>query len=272
MSCSCGRVQAMLLPCDHTDAVFYDMGLEIEPINIHYRWWTVHSYSRNISDSVREDIERMREKYRHFYDSNHRFLGFPLSDSQMNVIQSSYANTSIYHTNTNLPFMETIVNYNLKHGPLLKGSPTLENLMSAMNDINASNEVICSNEDDEISGNKKNSVEEHNFSLDDSGEHRTVMYKSQGHLSISTLSQSKHNDNETNVDYVTAKGLLYPLVDEFIRLGPTCNDITWFEEQIELFKIKKIAERKDKNQDSTVYLSQHNGRKRVPRYKHPREM
>lgn len=95
MSCSCGRVQAMLLPCDHTDAVFYDMGLEIEPINIHYRWWTVHSYSRNISDCVLEDIERMREKYRHFYDSNHRFLGFPLSDSQMNVIQSSYANTSI---------------------------------------------------------------------------------------------------------------------------------------------------------------------------------
>ena len=144
-------------------------------------------------------------------------------------------------------------------------------LMSAMKDINSSNEVICSNEDDEISGNKKNSVEEHNFSLDDSGEHRTVMYKSQGHLSISTLSQSKHNDNETSVDYVTAKGLLYPLVDEFIRLGPTCNDITWFDEQIELFKIKKIAERKDKNQDSTVYLSQHNGRKRVPRYKHPRE-
>lgn len=273
MTCTCGRVQSMLLPCLHICSVFQDLGISIEPGNIHYRWWTTHAFSGNLMDVIGGDLESIRSYYRdHIYDNDCRLVGIPLIDAQMRFIIFSIQSVPLDSPNRQI--MEAIINFNLKHGPLLKGSTEILNLLHHIHDGNqgfslqlddADNSML-SVHDDIPSEDKENNhiVEGEKFV----GESETIIYKSYGNLS---LTQSKTETQSERFDYITARGMLYPLVEEFIRHEPNLEDITWFEEQIELYKIKKIAEKNDKSQDTSVYLSQHNEKRKVPRHRHPRE-
>jgi len=280
MTCSCGWIQNMLIPCEHVMSVFLSVNVSIEINNVHCRWYCGHGYEFDHSHIGTRDVKSLLTKIQKYFEdmytsSTSIYKGFPLTKNQYLQLVSAKTSEDI----DILQDMRAIFEYNWNHGPIVsqdsnnvlhKIAPSKSPAMTVNQNNMDIDEVLVSQDCD-------NEVQKIAPSITQTSSAAKIVNQNEmdmDEIVVKYRGTQVANMTDRIIPKSLAQEMCRPIMNRFIAQATCIDDFEWLENKVEEFVTMKDTKRqieKGKSTDRYIFGSDITNNRVVKRYRFPGE-